>query len=92
VLKNTLVTIITTSLAFTGGARAQYQLRGTLISMLAHVVTGPEVFVGGVHTKFQGEAFLDQATLDFMLTSLDRLRSEVFLRNAANAALPAAAR
>jgi chromate reductase len=89
VLKNKPVTIITSSLAFTGGVRAQYQLRETLISMLAHVAPGPEVVVGGVHTKFQDEAFLDQPTLDFMLSSLDRLRSEVVLRNAA---LQAAAR
>jgi chromate reductase, NAD(P)H dehydrogenase (quinone) len=92
VLKNKPVTIITSSLAFTGGVRAQYQLRETLTSMLAHVVPGPEVVVGGVHTKFQDEAFLDQPTLDFMLSSLDRLRSEVVLRNAASAALQAAAR
>jgi chromate reductase len=92
VLKSKPVSIITSSLAFTGGVRAQYQLRETLTSMLAHVVPGPEVVVGGVHTKFQDEAFLDQPTLDFMLSSLDRLRSEVVLRNAANAALQAAAR
>jgi chromate reductase len=92
VLKGKPVSIITSSLAFTGGVRAQYQLRETLTSMLAHVVTGPEVVVGGVHTKFQDEAFLDQATLDFMLSSIDRLRSEVVLRNCANAALQAAAR
>ncbi|HWZ49882.1 MAG TPA: NAD(P)H-dependent oxidoreductase [Granulicella sp.] len=92
VLKGKPVSIITSSLAFTGGVRAQYQLRETLTAMLAHIVPGPEVAVGGVHTKFQDEAFLDQPTLDFMLSSLDRLRSEVVLRNAANAALQAAAR
>jgi chromate reductase, NAD(P)H dehydrogenase (quinone) len=41
VLKNKPVTIITSSLAFTGGVRAQYQLRETLTSLLAHVVPGP---------------------------------------------------
>jgi chromate reductase, NAD(P)H dehydrogenase (quinone) len=92
VLKNKPVTIITSSLAFTGGVRAQHQLRETLTSLPAHVVPGPEVVGVGVHTKFQDEAFLDQPTLDFMLSSLDRLRSEVVLRKAANAALQAAAR
>ena len=81
VLKDKPVSIITSSLAFTGGVRAQYQLRETLISMLAHIVPGPEVAVGGVHTKFKGEAFVDDATLSFMLQSLDRLRSEVLLRS-----------
>jgi chromate reductase, NAD(P)H dehydrogenase (quinone) len=81
VLKGKPVSIITSSLAFTGGVRAQYQLRETLISMLAHVVPGPEVVVGGVHTKFKDEAFVDDATLGFMLQSLDRLRAEVLLRS-----------
>jgi chromate reductase, NAD(P)H dehydrogenase (quinone) len=81
VLKGKPVSIITSSLAFTGGVRAQYQLRETLISMLAHIVPGPEVAVGGVHTKFKDEAFVDDATLSFMLQSLDRLRSEVLLRS-----------
>src|SRR3984885_10573757 len=46
------VSIITSSMAFTGGVRAQYQLRETLISMHAHLVTVPEVVVGSVHQKF----------------------------------------
>jgi chromate reductase len=79
--KHKPVSIITSSLAFTGGVRAQYQLRETLISMLAYVVPGPEVVVGGVHTKFKEEAFVDEATLNFMLQSLDRLRAEVLLRS-----------
>jgi chromate reductase, NAD(P)H dehydrogenase (quinone) len=81
VLKGKPVSIITSSLAFTGGVRAQYQLRETLISMLAHVVPGPEVAVGGVHTKFKDESFVDDATLSFMLQSLDRLRAEVLHRS-----------
>ena len=58
--------------------------------MLAYVVPGPEVVVGGIHTKFQNEAFLDQATLDFMLSSVERLRSEIVLRSAARTALQTA--
>jgi chromate reductase, NAD(P)H dehydrogenase (quinone) len=81
VFKHKPVSIITSSLAFTGGVRAQYQLRETLTAMMAQVVPGPEVVVGGIHTKFKDEAFLDQPTLDFMLQSLDRLRAEVLLRS-----------
>jgi chromate reductase len=81
VLKHKPVSIITSSLAFTGGVRAQHQLRETLNAMLAFVVPGPDVVVGGVHTKFKDEAFLDQPTLDFMLQSLDRLHGEVLLRS-----------
>ena len=48
-LRGKPVSIMSSSLAFTGGVRAQYQLRETLISMLAHVVPGPEVVVPGIH-------------------------------------------
>jgi chromate reductase len=81
VLKGKPVSIISSSLAFTGGVRAQYQLRETLIAMQAYVVPGPEVVVGGVHTKFKDETFLDDVTLNFMLESLERLRSEVLVRS-----------
>jgi chromate reductase len=81
VLKGKPVSIISSSLAFTGGVRAQYQLRETLIAMQAYVVPGPEVVVGGVHTKFKDETFLDESTLNFMLDSLERLRSEVLVRS-----------
>ena len=39
------------SLAFTGGVRAQYQLREALIAMQAHLVIGPEVVIGGYTEK-----------------------------------------
>jgi chromate reductase len=65
----------------TGGVRAQYQLRETLIAIQAYVVPGPEVVVGGVHTKFKDETFLDESTLNFMLELLARLGSEVLVRS-----------
>jgi chromate reductase, NAD(P)H dehydrogenase (quinone) len=71
------VSIISSSLAFTGGVRAQYQLRETLISMQAHLVMGPEVVVAGVHTKMADEVYQDEKGLEFMLHSLDRLREEI---------------
>jgi chromate reductase, NAD(P)H dehydrogenase (quinone) len=73
--KDKPVSIITSSKAFTGGVRAQYQLRETLISMHAHIVSGPEVVVGSVHQKFSDGIYTDEAGLDFMLKSLDRLRT-----------------
>jgi chromate reductase len=71
--KDKPVSIITSSKAFTGGVRAQYQLRETLISMHAHIVSGPEVVVGSVHQKFADGIYTDEAGLDFMLKSLTRL-------------------
>jgi chromate reductase len=77
VLKDKPVSIITSSLAVTGGVRAQYQLRETLVAMLANIVPGPEVVVGGIHTKFKDEVFLDEATLKFMLELIERLQSAI---------------
>ena len=78
--KNKPVSIVSSSKAFTGGVRAQYQLRETLISMHAHLVMGPEVVVGGVHAKLAEDVYQDENGLNFMLRSLDRLREEVLSR------------
>jgi chromate reductase len=78
--KNKPVSIISSSNAFTGGVRAQYQLREALISMHAHLVMGPEVVVGGVHAKLAVDVYQDKNGLTFMLRSLDRLREEILGR------------
>ena len=80
VMKGKAVSIMSSSVALTGGVRAQYQLRETLIAMQACVVPGPEVVVGGVHTKFKDESALDEPTVNFMLDSLERLRAEALFR------------
>jgi chromate reductase len=78
--KNKPVSIISSSKAFTGGVRAQYQLREALISMHAHLVMGPEVVVGGVHAKLAEDVYRDEDRLTFMLRSLDTLRKEILGR------------
>src|ERR1700678_1218823 len=78
--KDKPVSIISSSKAFTGGVRAQYQLRETLISMHAHLVMGPEVVVGGVHQHFEDESYADEAGLIFMLNSLNRLKDAALCR------------
>ena len=78
--KNKPVSIISSSKAFTGGVRAQYQLRETLISMHAHLVMGPEVVVGGVHAKLAEDVYQDENGLAFMLRSLGRLREAILGR------------
>jgi len=77
---NKPVSIISSSLAFTGGVRAQYQLREALISMHAHLVMGPEVVLAGIHTKLAEDAYQDEKGLEVMLRSLKRLRDEVLAR------------
>ena len=79
-LKDKPVSIISSSKAFTGGVRAQYQLRETLISMQAHLVTGPEVVVGSVHHNFAGAAYTDEQGLTFIAQSLERLRTTILSR------------
>jgi chromate reductase, NAD(P)H dehydrogenase (quinone) len=71
------VYLISSSLGPTGGVRAQYQLRETLHSMLAIVVPVPEMLIGGVHTKFVGEEFVDDKCLRLMLRGLESLRDQV---------------
>jgi chromate reductase, NAD(P)H dehydrogenase (quinone) len=78
--KNKPVSIISSSKAFTGGVRAQYQLREALISMHARLVMGPEVVVGGVHAKLAEDVYRDEDGLTFMLRSLDTLRKEILGR------------
>jgi chromate reductase len=65
---------------FTGGVRAQYKLREALIAMQAHLVTGPEVVIGGVHGKVDHSEYYDEGGLPFILQSLERLRAEILSR------------
>jgi len=78
--KNKPVSIISSSKAFTGGVRAQYQLREALISMEAQLVMGPEVVVGGVDRHFEHESYADETGLIFMLNSLNRLKDAALCR------------
>jgi len=66
-LKNKPVLIATSSHAFTGGVRAQYQIRETLVSALARPVNTPEIVVGMVATKIVDGRFEDPVTIDFTL-------------------------
>ncbi len=66
-LKNKPVLIATSSHAFTGGVRAQYQIRETLVSALARPVNTPEIVVGMVATKIVDGRFDDAATTTFAL-------------------------
>jgi chromate reductase, NAD(P)H dehydrogenase (quinone) len=72
--KDKPVSIISSSKAFTGGVRAQYQLRETLISMHAQLVMGPEVVLGGIHRNFGDEFYADEDGLAFILKSVNRLK------------------
>lgn len=69
-LKGKPVLILTSSPATTGGVRAQYQIRETLVSALAHPVATPEIVIGLVHTKLVDGKFADAPSLAYARVGL----------------------
>ncbi len=80
--RNKPVLIITSASGGTGGVRAQYQLRETLVSMLAHVVPGREIFLAGVENRVRNGLFTDADTLRVLTRGIDALRKEIVRRPA----------
>ena len=76
-LRNKPVLIITSSRAFTGGVRAQYQIRETLVSALARPVSTPEIVIGNVGDKVAGGRFTDEAVIAFAKQGLARMFEEI---------------
>lgn len=73
------VLIMTSSPAFTGGVRAQTQLRETLAGMLARVVARPPVVIAGVFAKLQEGRLVDADNLGFALQAVEDLVKEIHL-------------
>jgi chromate reductase len=71
------VLIMTASLAFTGGARAQAQIREAFLATLARVVVRPEVVIASAHKKIADGRLTDEATLRFALQAVDDLLAEI---------------
>lgn len=69
--------IISSAPAFTGGVRAQYQLRETLTSMHARTVRAREIVVADVAKRMTEGRFTDEQSLAFIDTGLTRLRQEI---------------
>lgn len=83
-LKDKPVLIVTSSPAVTGGVRAQYQIRETVISALARPVSTPEIVVGHAGAKIVDGRFEDGAVIAFamagfsaMFAEIERLKSSV---------------
>lgn len=79
-LKDKPVLIVTSSPAFTGGVRAQYQIRETIVSALGHPVSTPEIVIGTVHTKVTAGRFEDTTSIDFALTGFAAMFEAIRLR------------
>ncbi len=76
-LRNKPVLIITSSLAFTGGVRAQYQIRETLTSALARPVNTPEIVIGEIGKKVAGGRLSDAATIAFARNGFAAMFDEI---------------
>jgi chromate reductase len=78
-LKGKPVLIVTSSPAFTGGVRAQAQLRETFAATLSRPIATAEVVIGQVHTKIADGRLVDRPSIDFALKAFDGLFEEIEL-------------
>jgi len=76
-LKGKPVLIVTSSPAFTGGVRAQYQIRETVVSALARPVATPEIVIGNVAGKILDGRFDDPDGIAFALAGLETMLAEI---------------
>ena len=90
-LRGKPVLIVTSSHAFTGGVRAQYQIREALVSALARPVATPEIVVGGVGAKIVDGRFHDQPTIEFAMNGFATMFEEMRWKSAENGAAGARA-
>ena len=81
-LRDKPVLIVTSSHAFTGGVRAQYQIRETLVAALARPVNTPEIVVGQVNAKVTEGRFHDDATIAFAQSGFKTMFAEIAARRA----------
>ena len=76
-LRNKPVLIVTSSHAFTGGVRAQYQIREALVAVLARPVLTPEIVIGQVNAKMVEGRFDDRTVIDFARHGFAALFAEI---------------
>ena len=82
-LKGKHVLIMSSSPAFTGGARAHSQLREAFASTLSRCVVHPPVVVAGSHDKIKDGRLVDESNIQFALGAIAALVAEIRLRAAA---------
>ena len=86
-LRGKPVLIVTCSPAFTGGVRAQYQIRETLVSALARAVSTAEIVVGLVGAKIVDGRFSHAAAIDFAMAGLAAMFHDISSARAATRAI-----
>lgn len=82
-LKAKPVLTLTSSPAFTGGARAQAQLNEALIAVAALLVLRPQTVIAAAHEKIRDGKLTDEASLGFLSAGIDNLLLNVTRRQAA---------
>lgn len=76
-LKNKPILIVTSSPAVTGGVRAQYQIRETIVSSMARPVNTPEIVIGSVGSKMTGDCFSDATSIEFAMNGFEALYTQI---------------
>jgi chromate reductase len=74
------VLVMSVSPASTGGVRAQAQVHETLLSIPAHIVTGPQIVIGNVAEKIREGRLVEEPILRFALSAIDRLAAACNVR------------
>ena len=77
VMTNKPALAISISPAFTGGVRAHAQLNETLLAIPAFVLGGPQVVIADIGNKIKDGILVDQPSLSFALTALQRMVGRV---------------
>lgn len=83
VLKGKPILVITSSLAATGGVRAQQQVRDTLAACLSRVIARPEVVIPFAYDKVRDGRLVDESSLAFAIAAIDDLLAEIALLTSA---------
>jgi len=76
-LKGKPFIVMTSSMAFTGGVRAQAPISTVLQACLAVAVPGPQVVIAVAHEKVRDGVLVDEASLKFACDAVDRLIAAV---------------
>ena len=76
-LRGKHVLVMSSSPAFTGGVRAQAQLRDAFASTLSRVVVHPPVVIAGVHEKIKEGRLVDESNLRFALDAIAALVADI---------------
>ena len=71
------VLTLSSSLASTGGVRAQAQLNDTLIAIAAQLVLRPQTVIPSAHQRVQDGRITDEITIKFLRAGVDDLLANV---------------